>query len=207
MTDPSDIPFRSAHGFSRVDMLEREWHGISVRYLQPTPRSRYDAGFAVWVLAMHTVWGWSKKVSFARELRLTFDIRVLEKLLEDEFDRTLAKDPLIMLYDLRITQCAHLLADSCIEPQNGDRLFGEGITIALFSALFSAWRKKSPPAIGSGLASWQLKPATDYMQAHFSDDVSLAELAEITKLSQSQFARAFRDTQACRLTDTCFARG
>ena len=98
MTDPSDIPFRSAHGFSRVDMLEREWHGINVRYLevsgssgpvyrdissertnlavslgqrggyaeprfkldQPTPRSRYDSGFAVWVLAMCTVWGWSK---------------------------------------------------------------------------------------------------------------------------------------------------
>jgi AraC family transcriptional regulator len=32
------------------------------------------------------------------------------------------------------------------------------------------------------------------MQAHLTEDISLAELAKIAKLSQSQFARAFRDS-------------
>ena len=32
------------------------------------------------------------------------------------------------------------------------------------------------------------------MQAHLIEDISLAEIAKVTKLSQSQFARAFRDS-------------
>lgn len=32
------------------------------------------------------------------------------------------------------------------------------------------------------------------MQAHLTEDISLAEVAKIAKLSQSQFARAFRDS-------------
>lgn len=32
------------------------------------------------------------------------------------------------------------------------------------------------------------------MQAHLIEDISLAEIAKVTKLSQSQFVRAFRDS-------------
>jgi AraC family transcriptional regulator len=32
------------------------------------------------------------------------------------------------------------------------------------------------------------------MQAHLTEDISLAEVVKIAKLSQSQFARAFRDS-------------
>ena len=205
MSDFLDGPFRSAHGFNRLNVLARDWNGINFRYLemsgeggpiygdissektnlaisldqhggyaeprfkldQPTPRMRYDAGFAVWVPRMHTIWGWSEKVSLVRELRLTFDVEDLAVILEDEFDAALAKDPLILLYDSRVTQCARVLAGACIDPRPGDRLFIEGMTTALFASLFSAWRKKSPLMSGSGLASWQLRRATDYIQAHF----------------------------------------
>jgi AraC-like DNA-binding protein len=232
MTDFAYIPFRAAKGMNRVNVLTREWNGVSVRYLemdvgpgksygdisgeltslaigldqrggyaeprfkvdQPTPRSRYDAGFAVWVPAKHTIWGFAEDVYLARELRLTFDVDHLVDLLGDEFDYTLARDPLIMLYDSRVTQCADLLARACIEPLDGDRLYGEGLTTAIFASLFSAWRRKSPPAHGSGLASWQLRRATEYIEAHFTEEISLVELAKITKLSQSQFARAFRNS-------------
>jgi AraC-like DNA-binding protein len=232
MTDFPYIPFRATQGMNRVNVLAREWNGISVRYLemnlgpgksygdissdltslaigldqrggyaeprfkvdQPTPRSRYDSGFAVWVPAKHTIWGFSEGVYFAREVRLTFDANHLVNLLGDEFDHTLVQDPLIMLYDSRVTQCADLLARACIEPMDGDRLYGEGLTTAIFASLFSAWRRTNPPTRGSGLASWQLRRATEYMQAHSAEDISLAELAKIAKLSQSQFARAFRDS-------------
>jgi AraC-like DNA-binding protein len=161
---------------------------------QPTPRSRYDTGFAVWTPANHTIWGFSERAYFVREVRLTLDAAHLVNLLEDEFDHTLAKDPLILIYDSRITQCADLLAGACIEPMDGDRIYGESLTTAIFAALFSAWRRKNPQGIGSGLTSWQLRRSTEYMQAHLTEDISLAELANLAKLSQSQFARAFRDS-------------
>jgi AraC family transcriptional regulator len=217
---------------NRVDVLTREWNGITVRYHekhqgpgkvwgdmhsessalavqidarggysdprfkldQPTPRSRYDTGFAVWVPANHTIWGFSETAYFVREVRLTFDSAHLVNLLENEFDPTLARDPLLLLYDLRVTQCADLMARACIEPLDSDRLYGESLTTALFAAFFSARHKKNPQGLGSGLASWQLRRSTEYMQAHLTEDISLAELAKITRLSQSQFARAFRDS-------------
>jgi AraC family transcriptional regulator len=232
MPDLSYIPFREVHGINRVDVLTREWNGVTAHYHekyqgpgkvwgdmysessslavqldarggysdprfeldQPTPRSRYDTGFAVWVPSHHRVWGVSDTAYFVREIRFSFDVARLVDLLEDEFDHTLARDPLLLLYDSRVTQCANLLSRACIEPHDGDRLYGESLTTAMFAAFFSAWRKKNPSGVGSGLASWQLRRSTEYMQAHLTEDISLAEVAKIAKLSQSQFARAFRDS-------------
>src|SRR6202012_3112391 len=39
----------------------------------PTERNRYDAGFAVWVPANRTVWGYSEKARLVRDVRLVFD--------------------------------------------------------------------------------------------------------------------------------------
>jgi AraC family transcriptional regulator len=232
VSDLPYIPFREAHGMNRLDVLTREWNGVTVHYHekyqgpgrvwgdmysessslavqldarggysdprfkldQPTARSRYDTGFAVWVPARHTVWGFSETAYFVREVRFTFDAAHLPDLLEDDFDHALARDPLLLLYDSRVTQCANLLSGACIEPVDGDRLYGESLTTALFAAFFSARRKKHAPGVGSGLASWQLRRSKEYMRAHLAEDISLAELAKITKLSQSQFARAFRDS-------------
>jgi AraC-like DNA-binding protein/DNA-binding MarR family transcriptional regulator len=43
-----------------------------------------------------------------------------------------------------------------------------------------------------GLAPWQLRRVTDYMTRHVADPVRLKELAEETRLSPSQFGRAFK---------------
>ena len=232
VSDLPNVPFREAHGINRVDVLTREWNGVTVHYHekyqgpgrvwgdlyskssclavqlevhggysdprfkldQPTPRTRYDTGFAVWVPAHHRVWGFSETAYFVREIRFTFDSARLSDLMEDEFDPALARDPLLLLYDSRVTQCANLLSVACIEPLDGDRLYGESLTTALFAAFFRARRKKNSTGVGSGLASWQLRRSTEYMQAHLTENISLAEIAKITKLSQSQFARAFRDS-------------
>jgi AraC family transcriptional regulator len=232
VSDLPYIPFRDAHGMNRVDVLTREWNGVTAHYHekyqrpgkvwgdmysessalavqldarggysdprfkldQPTPRTRYDTGFAVWVPSHHRIWGFSETAYFVREVRFTFDVAQLRDLLEEEFDPTLARDPLLLLYDSRVTQCAELLSRACIEPLDGDRLYGENLTTALFAAYFGGWRKKSPSGVGSGLASWQLRRSTEHMQAHLTEDISLAEVAKITRLSQSQFARSFRDS-------------
>jgi AraC family transcriptional regulator len=136
----------------------------------------------------------SETTYFVREIRFSFDVAHLVDLLEDEFDHTLARDSLLLLYDSRVTQCTILPSRACIESLGGDRLYGESLTTPLFAAFFRASRKKNPSGVGSGLASRQLRRSIEYMQAHLTEDISLVEVAKIAKLSQSQFARAFRDS-------------
>lgn len=49
----------------------------------------------------------------------------------------------------------------------------------------------APPRPG-GLAPWQLRRVTDYMETHFPDRIELATLAAQIKLSQAHFSRAFK---------------
>jgi AraC family transcriptional regulator len=47
------------------------------------------------------------------------------------------------------------------------------------------------PARG-GLAVWQLRVVTDYIEEHLSKDISLMTLARLVRISKHQFCRAFR---------------
>ena len=159
---------------------------------RPAPRgARYDAGHTVFVPADMTVWGYSDQIQLVRDLRLHFDSRHLESLLGEDLRRGSEADPVLLLYDDRVVQCASLLARECGPGGTGVRLFGEGITTALVALLFAQTRSdtRTRPA---GLSGPQLKRVLDYFHAHLSSDVSLESVALLTGLSQSQFARAFR---------------
>jgi AraC family transcriptional regulator len=138
-----------------------------------------------------TVWGYSDQIQLVRELRLHFDSWLLESLLGEDLRRGSEADPVLLLYDDRVAQCASLLARECGPEETGVRLFGEGITTALAALLFAQTRSdtRSRPA---GLSARQLKRVLDYFHEHLSSDVSLASMASLTGLSQSQFARAFK---------------
>ncbi|OQW47450.1 MAG: hypothetical protein A4S16_01835 [Proteobacteria bacterium SG_bin6] len=51
---------------------------------------------------------------------------------------------------------------------------------------------RSAPLPRGGLAQWQLKRAQDYMAQRIEDDVPLADVAALVKLSSFHFARAFK---------------
>jgi AraC family transcriptional regulator len=44
------------------------------------------------------------------------------------------------------------------------------------------------------LAAWQQKRVTEYIDDHVADDVSLAALADLARLSPFHFSRAFRQS-------------
>src|SRR6266403_861398 len=52
----------------------------------------------------------------------------------------------------------------------------------------------SPPARRGGLAPWQSRRAQEMMRSRLDEAVPLAELARALSLSQSHFARAFKQT-------------
>ena len=57
------------------------------------------------------VWGYgAASISSVRDIRTRFDYQVVERLLGDESDRKRWNEPLLLLYDDRLTQYADLLA-------------------------------------------------------------------------------------------------
>jgi AraC family transcriptional regulator len=158
---------------------------------RPAPRARYDAGHTLFVPADMTVWGYSDQIQLVRDLRLHFDSRHLESLLGEDLRRGSEADPVLLLYDDRVAQCASLLARECGPGGTGVRLFGEGITTALVALLFAQTRSDTRSRPG-GLSALQLRRVLDYFHEHLSSDVSLESVALLTGLSQSQFSRAFR---------------
>jgi len=50
----------------------------------------------------------------------------------------------------------------------------------------------SPSANRGGLATWQMGAVTSYIERHVSKQISLATLAQITRLSEQHFCRAFK---------------
>jgi len=155
---------------------------------RPTPRTRFDAGHTVFVPADVSVWGYSDGIESTRDLRLSFDADVPASILGDEFEVVKTRDPVLMVYDDRIARCASLLAEECREPEN--RMYGESLTTALTALLFTRWKHPRSER-AKGLAPWQLRRVLEFFEAHFAEDVSLRELADLVGLSQSQFARAF----------------
>jgi AraC family transcriptional regulator len=158
---------------------------------RPTPRSRYDAGHAVFVPANTPIWGYSDNIKKTRDLRLHFDLDMLPKVLGEDLNYSKATAPVLMLYDERVTHCAALLAEECNSSLPENRMYGESLTMALMAALFGS-QKASNQAVNSGLARWQLRRVLEFLDAHLTEDIGLDELAQSVGLSQSQFARAFK---------------
>jgi len=158
---------------------------------RPTPRSRYDAGHAVFVPADTPIWGYTDNIKMTRDLRLHFDVGALPEVLGDELNYARTTSPLLMLYDERVTRCAQLLADECNSNLPENRMYGESLTMALMAALFGA-HKQSNRGTDSGLARWQLRRVLEFLESHLGHDIGLDELAHLVGLSQSQFARAFK---------------
>lgn len=162
------------------------------RINNPTPRNRYDAGHAMFIPPNEDIWGYAAdSTSSVRDIRMRFGHHVIDRLLAEDSDRKKWTEPLLLLYDDRITQCAELLAQECAEEERNSPLYGESLTMALLAALFTSPQTQIK-AVRSGLARWQIRRAMDYMEANLLNDIRIAELASLARLSPSQFARAFK---------------
>jgi AraC-like DNA-binding protein len=85
------------------------------------------------------------------------------------------------------------LAEELSVPNVYGRLYAETLTLALLVDLFR--HQAGPRRIGpvkGGLAPWQLRSVEEMIHGRLAEDLSLAELAGVTDLSKSHFARAFR---------------
>ena len=96
--------------------------------------------------------------------------------------------------DLVMFGLAQALAGVMEQPGDGTVMFSDRIALAFFAHIVRAYgsvRVEGPNARG-GLASWQLQRARDFINANLAGDPSISQVADDCGLSNSYFARAFK---------------
>jgi len=74
------------------------------------------------------------------------------------------------------------------------RCYAEALCVVLAHELLQldGGRTSAAPALQGGLASWQRRVVAQYIEVHLADQISLAKLAEMARLSPYHFSRAFK---------------
>jgi AraC-like DNA-binding protein len=89
---------------------------------------------------------------------------------------------------------AQTLVAAMDEPGEGTSLFADSIALAFHAHVLRTYGNVAvgPVSTRSGMASWQLRRACDFIQANLGGDPSIADIAAECGLSSSYFAKAFR---------------
>lgn len=104
--------------------------------------------------------------------------------------------PRLFFFDHDLWETALKLKAQAVNPGPGQKQYVEALSVVLMHELLrlnnGASRTKRP--IRGGLAGWQEKKVAKYVDEHLAEDVSLAILADIARLSPYHFVRAFKQS-------------
>jgi AraC family transcriptional regulator len=89
---------------------------------------------------------------------------------------------------------AHKLISLIESPGEGSRLYGDalGSVLAVELARMQNGAPASVKRARGGLAAWQQRIVREYIEGHLANDIALAELAKLARLSPTHFSRAFK---------------
>ncbi|WP_437728540.1 helix-turn-helix domain-containing protein [Sorangium sp. So ce861] len=137
-----------------------------------------------------SVWGYSPDFRYLKDTTLVFDVRALEERVGETLSTEAVSTPRLRFSDDRLWTLLKLLSEAAHEADPSTELYGDGLTVAIVARLLLP--RQPSPARRAGLPPWQLRRVEEYLEAHLSRPVALAELAALTGLSQGHFARAFK---------------
>ena len=161
----------------------------------------------------------AKKLTFVpagRDYREWYDPRTLTAVtyfyfdpavLQAEFEFDLADvqfAPRLFFEDATIWSTVGKLKRAIEAPESESRLYVEALGVVLVHELIRLNRgaRRVEAAVRGGLAAWQQRIVTAYIDEHLSEQVSLATLAQLARLSTYYFCRAFKQSFGVRRTAT-----
>ena len=145
--------------------------------------------------AGHEYREWHEPRTPARLMYLYFDPARLRPLFNTgPADTSLAAK--LFFEDAALLDTALRLKRSLESPTSESRLYLEALGIVLVHELIRLNRAtpRSEPQLRGGLAGWQQRTVTAYIDAHLGEPVSLATLAGLARLSPYYFCRAFKQS-------------
>lgn len=99
------------------------------------------------------------------------------------------------LHDPQIRQIGRSLLRELVSPGLAGRLYGDVIAqtlaIQLLRRHLAVPRRPRPPAT---LAPFRLRRAIEFIEAHYAEDLTLAEIAQAASASPSHFAHGFKQS-------------
>jgi AraC family transcriptional regulator len=98
------------------------------------------------------------------------------------------------LYDPVMQGLAMSLQAALQTPAHATTLFVDAVALAFHAHVLGAYGGVlgGEGVAGAGLAPWQLRRVSEFIEAHLAGDPSIKDLARECRLSESHFARAFR---------------
>jgi len=131
-------------------------------------------------------------------LRFCLPVATLDQLAYDRGVRRVAdlRTTSQGIYDPVMQGLALSLLAALQNPVYATTLFLDSIALAFHAHVLSAYGDLFGGGrfARGGLAPWQLRRVHEFIEAHLGGDPSIADLARECRLSESQFARAFRRT-------------
>jgi AraC family transcriptional regulator len=101
--------------------------------------------------------------------------------------------PRLFFFDHDIWDTAFKLKRQVENPTSSG--YAESLSLVLAHELIRLHQGASAPQVlRGGLAGWQKKRVSEYIEAHLNDEIPLLELAAVAQLSPYHFARAFKQT-------------
>jgi AraC family transcriptional regulator len=102
--------------------------------------------------------------------------------------------PRLFFYDRGLWETALKLKLLVENPGSMQRQYAEALGIVLTHELvrINGEAARSGPVSRGGLACWQQKRVAAYIEEHVADDIPLATLAELARLSPYHFSRSFK---------------
>ena len=147
------------------------------------------------VPAGHDFHEWQKPSLLPRATYFYFDPARLALELEPRHLETL-RMPRLFFEDAALWETGLKLTRLLEEPGSDSGLCFEALGIILAHELVRTSirpRRTARPARG-GLAAWQQRILVDYIEANLAEQISLAKLAELVRLSPYYFCRAFKES-------------
>jgi AraC family transcriptional regulator len=190
---PLQYSFRApCHLLIAAELAERH---DGETFVEGLPRStlRDFTHKLTFVPAGHDFRGWQRPRALTRTTYFYIDPRgpLADPALR--FDQIEFK-PRLFFYDNDLWQTALKLKELVENPGAMQRQYAEALGIVLTHELVRINEDGAPrePVVRGGLARWQQKRVAAYIEEHVADDIPLAALAELARLSPYHFSRSFK---------------
>jgi len=106
----------------------------------------------------------------------------------------LAVEPQLHFNDARIEHIGWAVRAELESNDAPDRIFGEGLGVALAAQLLRKYARVAPGAGGGRFSQRRVAHAVEYIRGNLASDLSLFELARIANLSPTHFKTLFKRT-------------
>jgi AraC family transcriptional regulator len=193
-TEAKSVTFRFCaplHLLVAYEQGERTTGETFVEGLPPS-KLRNLARRLTFVPAGHEYREWHEPGTHSRLMLFYFDPALLPTALGLRADDSKLA-PRLLFEDLTLWHAAMKLNSLLEDASSADRPYFQALgTVLVYKLIRSSREQPAARQLRGGLAGWQQRNVTAYIEEHLTERIALATLAQLARLSRFHFSRAFK---------------